>query len=77
MAAKSKLLWMDSTLIVVDDFEAVKAFFIELDFAQGRVRRGCANLTPRPPLHGERGRNTVASKSPRPMERGFRGEVRF
>jgi catechol 2,3-dioxygenase-like lactoylglutathione lyase family enzyme len=30
MAAKSKLLRMDNILLVVDDLEAVKAFFIEL-----------------------------------------------
>jgi catechol 2,3-dioxygenase-like lactoylglutathione lyase family enzyme len=32
MAAKSKLLRMDNILIVVDDLEAAKAFFIELGF---------------------------------------------
>ncbi|MBZ0295069.1 MAG: VOC family protein [Anaerolineae bacterium] len=30
MAAKSKLLRMDNVLLVVDDLESVKAFFIEL-----------------------------------------------
>lgn len=30
MTAKSKLLRMDNVLIVVDDLEAVKAFFVEL-----------------------------------------------